>query len=80
MAKLSKRKVQALFEAEVLTFMILDGWCSQSVQHAKVGQAALGKSSAVLNELSKRFSEAEASAISQQVVDNATKVLSGEQV
>jgi hypothetical protein len=80
MAKLSKRKVQALFEAEVLTFMILDGWCSQSVQHAKAGQAALGKSSAVLNELSKRFSEAESAAISQQVIDNTTKLLSGEQV
>lgn len=79
MAKLSKRKVQSLFESEVLTFMILDGWCSQSVQHAKVGQAALGKSSAVLNELSKRFSETEAAEISDQVIKNATQILSGEQ-
>lgn len=80
MAKLSKRKVKALFEAEVLTFMVLDAWCSQSVQHAKVGGSALGKSSATLAELAKRFSQDEAAAISDQVVADATRILSGESV
>lgn len=78
MAKLSKRKVQTLLEAETLTFLVLEQWCSQSVQHSKIGQAALGKSSATLDELSKRFSVEEANAICDAVIQNATKELTGE--
>jgi hypothetical protein len=78
MAKLSKRKVKDLFEAEVMTFMVLDGWCGQSLQHAKLGQAALGKSAAVLGELSKRLSQAETKDLTDKVIAGVTEALGGQ--